>query len=138
MKFERSGWTFSESLARSIVTGLCLTDQWRLALSFSNNPRYNQPQMKNILARKAFSEGEIDLGFNILDEKGTIKIDQDVLGAYWTFCSRNSECFNQNVERMFSFFEMNDVTLRKTEMQELLKVINGRGSIGSFAQVNYG
>lgn len=101
MKLEQVGLTLSECAVRRTIMGFSVTDQWRRALSFLNKLPVIQPKCRDILARKAFSEVEIDLGFESLNGIAITWIDQDVKAAFWKFCRRNYEC--QNEERLFRF-----------------------------------
>lgn len=122
-----------------IVRGLCCTDQWKRSLSILSETADAGRAAKNTVVEKAFREGELDLGFQLLDETVTDgnEMDQEVCAAYWKFCRQNGgQRFVENVERMLRYLERRDAILTKTCMQQLLDMINELGSSGFFTQVD--
>lgn len=122
----------------NIVQGLCHTDQWKRSLSILNEMDENAHAARNIVAKKAFCEGEIDLGFQLLDEAtgDGFEIDPKACAAYWEFCRTKGGRVVENVERMLRFLESKEVMLTKSCTQNLHQVITEFGFSGDLVRVN--
>lgn len=125
-------------ILKNVVQGLCHTDQWKRSLSILNEMGECARFAKNTVVKKAFSEGEVDLGFQLLDETVTdgYEIDPEVCTAYWNFCRERVECITENIERMLRYLESKEVVLSKTCMRELHAVLDEFGLSGNFAYVD--
>lgn len=122
----------------NIVHGLCCTDQWKRSLSILNETNHPVRSAKNAVVEKAFREGELDLGFQLLDDGFTdgFVIAPKVCAAYWTFCRQNGEQSHvENVERMLRYVESKNAILTKNCTQQLHDMINEFGSNGSYTRV---
>lgn len=135
---QKSDMCLPVPIVNNIVQGLCHTDQWKRSLSILNETVENLPNGRNIVAKKAFCEGEIDLGFQLLDEiiLGGREIDPNACDAYWEFCRQHGERVVENVERMLRFLESKEVMLTKSCTQNLHHVITDFGFSGDFVSVN--
>lgn len=122
----------------NIVQGLCQTDQWKRSLSFLNEIGETSRSAQTMVAEKAFSVGEIDLGFQLLEETvfDGFKIHPNVCAAYWEFCRCHGKHVAENIERMLKYLESKEVILTRTCVEKLHAVIAEFGSSGRFAQVN--
>lgn len=126
------------TLQDRIVQGLCHTDQWKRSLSMLNGLNETSRFALNTIAAKAFSEGEIDLGFRLLHKPihDGYEIHPNVCASYWTFCRQHSKSIVENVERMLKYLEKTEKILSKTSMQQLHNLLNEYGSIGRFTEVS--
>lgn len=123
----------------NIVHGLCCTVQWKRSLSIMNETNDFSRGAKTTVAEKAFREGELDLGFQLLDEIVTdgYEIAQKVCTAYWAFCRQNGEQYYvENVERMLRYLGSKNALLTKTCLQQLHDMINEFGSNASYTRVD--
>lgn len=122
----------------NVVEGLCHTDQWKRSLSILNEMSEPARTAKNTVVKKAFSEGEVDLGFQLLDETLTDGhvIDPEVCTAFWKFCREQVECLTENIERMLGYLEGKEVIVSRTCILELHAVLNEFGLSGHFAHVD--
>lgn len=124
-------------LASRVVEGLCLTDQWKKSLSLLTDLELKCRDAQSEIAAKAFSEGEIDLGFQMLDESisGGLEINQETCDKYWTYCQQQEQSV-ENIERMLSFVGDKRKILSKScvaKLHELVVQFDGRGH---FTEVN--
>lgn len=135
---KKSEMILPTAIMNNVVEGLCRTDQWKRALTLLNEMNEVVRPAKTIIAEKAFSEGELELGFQLLDELvfDEFEIDPKCCSTYWTFCRQHGENIVENVERMLRFLENKETILTKTCTQQLHDVIAEFGSSGHFARVS--
>lgn len=134
---KKSEMCLPTAMITNIVHGLCQTDQWKRSLSILHEMDESSRIAKNLVAEKAFSTGEIDLGFQLLDEACTdgCEIEPKVCTAYWRWCRADRENASANVERMLRYLESKQVVLTRSCVEMLHDVLNESGCSGHFTEI---
>lgn len=129
------------SLMLRVVDGLCQTDEWKQSLGLLHNvERVNAGRIaQNKVVAKAFSEGEIDLGFQILESVVSVgsELTDDSCDAYWTYCEQQgTPQLIENIERMLKFWETKGTIVSRDCVEKLHELVDKFGGQSHFTKIN--
>lgn len=121
---------------------LAITSEWTKVQSLINEYstlcRPSNLSAFSIVAAKAFSHRQPEIGWNMLERIAKAKFNPNCISflEYWDYCESNAKDFKLNVEKMLFFMKQNEIVVTRAVLKGLQKSLGKNGSSLLWSEIN--